>query len=323
VAVGPSDRGPWRTVLGLVHAGMHSDVLILRGFVSRKHGYADLIAAAILNIGVGRWRLGKAALVIADATWEQGSRRLDRMFGAEVELDVDASPTRFRGATGRLLRHLDSSRTHFCVLSTYEQATFKGTWGMKDCTVHFTPFFASEVGVEPRSRSLDVFAGGNSMRDYRALLAAIPEIRGSVRVATNLPTSNKGAHSMIGPLSEADYERVSATAKIVIVPLRLRSSRSAGQNTYLTAMARGQVVVVTDSPGARDHIDHGVNGLIVTPEDPASLASQINSLLDEPERCAEIGKRARVYAETCATERGYYQMLLDIARSTVQEEKHD
>jgi len=65
----------------------------------------------------------------------------------------------------------------------------------------------------------------------------------------------------------------------------------------LEAMANGLAVVATDMGGVPDVLTDGVDGVVVPPEDPDSLASAIRSLVDRPDRRTELAAAARARAE--------------------------
>jgi glycosyltransferase involved in cell wall biosynthesis len=64
----------------------------------------------------------------------------------------------------------------------------------------------------------------------------------------------------------------------------------------LEASACSRPLIATDVPGCRDVVTHGINGLLVPPQDPQALADAIETLLADPERCAEMGKAGRQLA---------------------------
>ncbi len=65
----------------------------------------------------------------------------------------------------------------------------------------------------------------------------------------------------------------------------------------LEAMANGLAVVATDMGGVPDVLTDGVDGVVVPPGDPDSLASAIRSLVDRPDRRTELAAAARARAE--------------------------
>lgn len=64
-------------------------------------------------------------------------------------------------------------------------------------------------------------------------------------------------------------------------------------NVCLEAMSAGLPVVATSSGGMVEMLDHGKCGIVVPPQDPASLAKGIASLLASKEERARLGKLAR------------------------------
>lgn len=67
----------------------------------------------------------------------------------------------------------------------------------------------------------------------------------------------------------------------------------------LEAMASGLPVVASDIPGVREVVAEGGEGFLANPLDPASFASRIDALLQDPLRAARLGRngRARVLRE--------------------------
>lgn len=90
-----------------------------------------------------------------------------------------------------------------------------------------------------------------------------------------------------------DMPEVMRTAYVVVLP----SYREGLPKVLLEAAACGRAVVTTDVPGCRDAIDPGVSGLLVPVRDAPALADAIGSLLDDPRRCAAMGKAGRALAE--------------------------
>lgn len=74
----------------------------------------------------------------------------------------------------------------------------------------------------------------------------------------------------------------------------------------IEAMACAAPVVVSDAPGNRDLVTHGVNGLLAPPDDPATLGAHIVTALTERERAAILGAEAR---RTIAAQYGLRALL--------------
>jgi glycosyltransferase involved in cell wall biosynthesis len=63
--------------------------------------------------------------------------------------------------------------------------------------------------------------------------------------------------------------------------------------TVMEAMLAGVGIVATDVGAIREELTDGRTGRIVPPEDPVALAKAVDELLGDPERRAELGRRAR------------------------------
>ncbi|MCG2787992.1 MAG: glycosyltransferase family 4 protein [Anaerolineae bacterium] len=82
-------------------------------------------------------------------------------------------------------------------------------------------------------------------------------------------------------------------SQIVCLP----SYREGVPRTLLEAAANGRAIVTSDAPGCREAVRHGINGLLVPPRDPASLADALQILLENPQLRQEMGRRGREIAE--------------------------
>jgi glycosyltransferase involved in cell wall biosynthesis len=279
---------------------------ILHAASGLQRGYADLIAAAALA------RLGQPVL-LAEATWEPGSRALSRLLGAASPVGYDAAPARGQRLGRTTIHLLDRSNVHYGVLSSDEVPAFAETWGVDVTRVHYTPFCATWSELPYAPGGAGVIASGNSLRDYRGLLEASFLIKAEVRLATALPLPPlRAANLQAGFLSGEEHVRQVREAAVVVVPLLHGTVRSAGQQTYLNAMGCGKAVVVTEAPGVHDYIRHGETGLIVRNEATA-LAEAINHLLADPEYARQLGDAAREDVRARFSARSYVDRLLELA----------
>ena len=78
-------------------------------------------------------------------------------------------------------------------------------------------------------------------------------------------------------------------ASIVVVPSQWDNS----PNVIYEAMACGTPVIASAVGGIPELVDDGVTGLLVAPADEGALGEAIMTLLDDPPRSAQIGKRGR------------------------------
>lgn len=79
---------------------------------------------------------------------------------------------------------------------------------------------------------------------------------------------------------------------------------------FLEAMSRGAIPVATDIAGARDVITHGVNGLLVPPNDPGAVVQAVEHLLGNP----DLSFRLSAAAADCARQYTWEQS----ARKTLE-----
>ena len=193
------------------------------------------------------------------------------------------------------------------MLSSEEGRSFPGLWGIDPANVHVTPYWASNLTALQAARDAGpaagdgassaeplVFAGGDSLRDYRPLLEAAEAVQGPVRIATRLPLPARlPANVTAGPVPPEEFLRLAVGADVAVVPLVPDALRSGGQKTYLGAMGLGQAVVVPRAPGVLDHVEPDVTGLVPAADDPGALADAINLALSDPALRSRLGAAAQ------------------------------
>jgi hypothetical protein len=279
---------------------------ILLGASGVRRGYVDLLGAALLA------HRGYPVL-LSDATWQPGSRALDRLLRTPAPIGVDAAPRHGRRLGRGAIRMLDGDNVHYAVLSRHELDTFPRVWSVDPDRVHYVPFCATVEKLTHEPTGDGVLAGGNSLRDYRALVQAAPRIDARLTLATRLRLpAIRGGDVEAGFLPAEDYEARERSAAVVVVPLLAGTDRSAGQQTYLNAMGRGKPVVVTDAPGVRDYITHDETGLIV-PNEPGALADAVNRLLADHALARRLGGAARADVLSRFSLGAFVNRLLELA----------
>ena len=303
-----------------------ADAVVLFGSVSLGTRYDQLIAARVFAT-----RYPDRPVVLADCTWEPGSRALDRLLRTARPVGVDR-PARHGGRATRLaIGRLRAPNIHCCVLSSEEGRSFPGAWGIDPANVHVTPYWASNLAALEAVRDAAptecdgapsaepvVFAGGDSLRDYRPLLEAAEAVQGPVRIATRLPLPTRlPANVTAGRVPPEDFLRLAVSAAVAVVPLVPDALRSGGQKTYLGAMGLGQAVVVPQAPGVLDHVQPDVTGLVPPADDPAALAAAINVALSEADLRSRLGAAARADVAARFSPTAYGERLYGIARGLV------
>jgi glycosyltransferase involved in cell wall biosynthesis len=68
-------------------------------------------------------------------------------------------------------------------------------------------------------------------------------------------------------------------------------------NTVLEAMACGLPIIATKASGLSELVRDGVNGYLVSINDPATLADRLDQLIDNPHERQRMGKESRKIAE--------------------------
>lgn len=322
-----------RSLRGRVSAWLENaaqaDAVVLSGSVAFHHRYDQLVAARVYAS-----RYPTRPVVLADCTWEPGTRVLDRLLGVERAVGVDL-PARHGRRTSRVaIGRLRAPNIHCCVLSSEEGRTFPEFWGIEPAHVHVTPYWASNLGAlrkaraaqafepapaSPEEQGIAVFAGGDSLRDYRPLLAAAEAVRGTVRIATRLPLPERlPANVVAGPVSPEEFLRLAVGTPVVVVPLVADALRSGGQKTYLGAMGLGQTVVVPGAPGVLDHVRPGVTGLVPPAGDVGALADALNAAVDDAGLRDRLGASAQEDVAERFSARAYGERLYGIARRLVE-----
>jgi hypothetical protein len=295
--IDPATVSPTALLRRLVGEATRYRALIVDGSVGPRDLYLEPLAALAV-----RRRPGKARtpIVLVECQWKMGGSRVDR-------------------AVTRLgLRALDGPGVAYCVLTEWERERFPGTWGVERERVFVTPYCHTLSDAElaaPTSAGGDVFAGGNSLRDYGPLVAAAAQIDAGVTIATKLLDEPLPPNVTAGPVPEERFFELLRNARAVVVPLAGRDDRTAGQQTYLNAMALGKVAIVTDSPGVREYVEDGRTGLVVPPGDADALAKALRWALDPANAVAvgEMAAAAKEVARTRFSPERYVETLLSVA----------
>lgn len=283
-----SDRpGSLRDLRTLWLASKGREAIILRGSVTLGDKYRDLVFAALLRL-----RREPAQILITDATWETGSHSLERRLPAALRPLVPVLIKRFMAL-------VDSPRVRYAVLSTDELETFPRTWNVSPDRVVFTPFNHTvddtrlgDVGVLDVTDGGYIFSGGDSLREYDLLEAALTGLDVPVKLASWWQPSTPTPNIESGRRTHPEFQQLLAGSHAVVIPLQV-SNRSSGQQTYLNAMLLGKPVIVTEAPGVHDYIENGVTGVIV-PANAQALRSAIQHVMDpaNAEHYRQMGQRA-------------------------------
>lgn len=101
-----------------------------------------------------------------------------------------------------------------------------------------------------------------------------------------------GAVEWLGKVD--DMPGLLAASALIVYPSYYREGIP---KVLLEAVATGRAIVTTDHPGCREAVTHNENGLLVPIKDPQATADAIQSLLENPEMRATMGKKSRQRAK--------------------------
>ena len=160
-------------------------------------------------------------------------------------------------------------------------------------------------GVREYVECARVVAGN---RDARFLLVGPTDTGNpaSIPQETLVEWGERGWVRYLGERS--DIRELMAMADIVALP----SYREGFPRVLLEAAAMGKPMVTTDTPGCRDVVTDGVNGLLVPVGDAVALASAVEKLLASSDLREQMGKAARLKAVDEFDERKVTQDIIAI-----------
>lgn len=126
--------------------------------------------------------------------------------------------------------------------------------------------------------SLDIAGGGAQEQELRALSASLG-LDGRVCFLGIVPHDELPAH----------YR----AADLFVLP----SHNEGMSNTVLEALASGLPVLLTPTGGTAELLEPGVNGCLILPGNPASIAAAVSSYLEQPKLRISQGAASRLKAE--------------------------
>jgi phosphatidylinositol alpha-1,6-mannosyltransferase len=167
------------------------------------------------------------------------------------------------------------------------------------------------------------------IRALPAIRARVPDVRwvvvGGGRLQTGLEelATSLGVRDAIrfeGRISDSERDRWLDSAHVFAMPSRVPPNGVGGEGfgiVYLEAGIHGLPVVAGAQGGALDAVVHGETGLLVDPNDIASLADAIVGLLLDPERAARLGEQGAEHAKQFTWE-GHASAVEDLTREVAR-----
>ena len=105
-----------------------------------------------------------------------------------------------------------------------------------------------------------------------------------------------------------DVEKWISDSDVFVLP----SYREGIPRSTQEAMAMGKAIITTDTPGCRETVIEGVNGLLVPPFDASKLAESMIYLINNKDVVLKMGEASRVFAEEHFDVKKINKKLIDI-----------
>lgn len=160
-----------------------------------------------------------------------------------------------------------------------------------------TEFFHSEASRTEETAEMEnpyILCIGYSKRDWDTLLEAFSRVKTDVwlrLIGKEDIICRDERVQAVGFVPVTELKKQIAGSLFGVLPLK-SFNYSFGQMTLLQQMAMGKAVIAADVPSLQDYMKDGETALCYPPEDAAALADRIRTLLEQPGRRNEIGRRA-------------------------------
>jgi starch synthase (maltosyl-transferring) len=168
---------------------------------------------------------------------------------------------------------------------------------------HIAPADLTPIGIPAGSPVLITIGRLDVQKGIDVLLAAVPEIIAQVPSAHFLIVGDGPIRSALEQQARSlgiapylhwtglrnDVPELLAAATALVLPSRWEGM----PNVVLEALAAGRPVVATDVEGVRDLVSDGINGWVIPPHQPPSLAERVVRLLSDPEAIPRMGAESQ------------------------------
>jgi hypothetical protein len=145
-----------------------------------------------------------------------------------------------------------------------------------------------------------ICAIGSQARDMAALVEAMRRLPSIKLVIVTIPECMEGIDipQNVDVRFRLPYSKtmnILAHSRFMVLTLR-DNQVPCGHVTLVSAMHLGKAIVATESSGIADYLQPGVNGELVTPRDPASIANGIERMYASEEDCRRFGAAGKAFA---------------------------
>ena len=157
------------------------------------------------------------------------------------------------------------------------------------------------------SRPMVLSVGGDRDRDPATLFAALALVRAErpdveLVVQTTSDAAPPEGVTVVPHVSHRELAELYARASVVAVATR-DNLHASGMTVSLEAMATGRPVVMTDTPGIEDYVEHERTGLLAPVGDAEALAGHVLRLLGDEGEARAFGAAGRAAVEDRLTTR--------------------
>jgi glycosyltransferase involved in cell wall biosynthesis len=185
-----------------------------------------------------------------------------------------------------------------------ERTVYSRYFGIDPSRIDVVLWGVGQPRVEPVDTPLVpgdyICALGGNARDYRTLFEAMARVPEIPLVAVLRPQNVAGLR--IPPnvrvqfnIPNGQANNILAFSRFMVLPL-IGSDVPCGHVTLVAAMHLKKAMIITESMGVSDYVEHGVNSLSVPVSDVDALACRIGELWHDPQRACQLGEAGHMFA---------------------------
>ncbi|MDR1493325.1 MAG: glycosyltransferase [Planctomycetaceae bacterium] len=146
-----------------------------------------------------------------------------------------------------------------------------------------------------------VFSGGNGKRDYKCLVDAVKGTDIPVIISATDPDVRKTIEYLPNVIvlgaPEPAFAQLQAASQFVVIPMIHSGLKGGGETNVCNAMWHSKPVIACCNMAAEDYIIEGETGFVIPSGDSELLRRRILELWNDPERVAEMGKKAHAHVK--------------------------
>jgi len=238
---------------------------------------------------------------------------------------------------GYLLKRVQSHISRLILMSSVQRNYAIHKIGVPASKIVLLRWPVDQIFWRPVNAEMDMIcAVGREMRDYTTLIHAARGLdipchiaaggqaktrkgdswMNAIKKAGSLPP-----HITIGGKNFAQLRELYARSRFMVMPL-LPTDTDNGTTSILEAMAMGKAVICSRVEGQRDVIQDGKNGILVPPQDPASLRKAIQYLWENPQIAEQMGNEARQHIERYHTLDQWVSDVKSTVETAIVERRH-